>query len=271
MEKEATLSVSLFPTCLASTVCPEVTRASSALLESGGARLRVAGRDSCCGQPAYSAGRVRDARRVAAAALEDLAATSGPIVVPSGSCTAMIRKVWVKLFRKGRERLRASDVASRTFELTEFLVSLALSFRRDDVPAARVTYHDSCHGSRELGLGAQGRELLARAGYEVVECEDPELCCGFGGIFSQVLPEISMRIGKDKAGMLAAAAPVITGTDAACLLHLHDCLDCADFESETDSEGTADSTAKAGSLGRYEGASFRHIAELLAERIQAET
>lgn len=217
------------------------------LLQAAGADVEMVAVESCCGQPAYSAGRTRDARRVATSTLDILVDARGPVVVPSGSCAAMIRKVWPKLFPDGPDRRRTAAVADRTFELTEFLFPLDLPFRRDPPSPQPLTYHDSCHGLRELGLGSHGRALLTRAGYELIECENPQLCCGFGGVFSQLLPELSTRIGADKAEMLLRAAPVVAGGDAACLLHLRDSVESAQYT---------------------DASPFRHIAELLAERVE---
>lgn len=267
MEEKETLSVAVFPTCVVTAACPGLLRSTLSLLRAAGVDASVVARYSCCGQPAYSAGRFREARRVGEAALAELAATTGPIVTPSGSCAAMIRKVWPGLFRREPSTTAAIFVSERTFELTQFLEPLDTPFSSEPPSQPKLTYHDSCHGLRELGLGSQGRALLRRAGYTVVECDSPQLCCGFGGVFSQILPEVAARVGKDKAESLMRAAPVTCGGDAACLLHLSTSLRASEYRGAHcgASSGTEDATNWKSS-GLSEG-SFRHIAELLAQRL----
>jgi L-lactate dehydrogenase complex protein LldE len=262
METEEALIVNVFPTCVSTTAWPGIVDACCLLAESVSATYRVVAPTSCCGQPAYSAGKPRDARRVAASALSLLAETEGPIVVPSGSCASFIRKIWPTLFYRSDDHLLAVSVAERTYELTEFFADIDLPFDTEGDAVQTVTYHDSCHGSRELGLGAQARTLLSKAGYTIVECEDPQLCCGFGGVFSQMLPEVSSRIAAAKAEMLKKAAPVISGGDAACLMHLRDSSESLELSAGTaahqDSSRSTDQTAPR----------FCHIAELLAARVR---
>lgn len=269
--KEKALTVGVFPTCVSTVACPALVRSTLSLLSAAGLEADSVALYSCCGQPAYSAGRVREARRVAKGALAALWAWSGPIVTPSGSCAAMIRKVWPKLFRKEPYKQRAIAVAGKVFELTEFLEPLKIPFLKVAPTPMTVTYHDSCHGLRELGLGRQARALLSRAGYQVVECDSKEMCCGFGGVFSQMLPEVAIRIGLDKAESLMRAAPLASGGDAPCLLHLSASLrSFSGSESETarDERQALDITSL-----RTQGSemSFRHIAELLAERLDVDS
>ncbi len=253
MESKKALKVSLFPTCVAGAFCPAVTKSSIALIESAGYEVTLVAPNACCGQPAYSAGRIRSARKVAASALSGLTSDTNPIVVPSGSCTAMIRKAWPVLFATSPKRHIATSVAERTIELTEFLFSIDPSFDEPTGDPPTVAFHDSCHGLRELGLGPQARHLLRKAGYRVIECENPQLCCGFGGIFSQLIPELSTKIGAQKAAMLAAVAPLVTASDAACLIHLSESLE--QNRPHKDSDAASRRT------------DFRHIAEVLAQRL----
>ncbi len=269
VQGEVALRVSIFPTCTVDLFRPPITAATAALLEAAGGTVSIVGAGACCGQPAYSAGQTRDARRVARAALHELAVAEGTVVVPAGSCATFVRKVWPRLFRKSPDSEKANAVSQNVVELSEHLVSKELPFAAEPPAEKTVSYHDSCHGLREGKLGRQGRELLRRAGFQVVECENPELCCGFGGIFCQILPELATRMGADKALMLTARANIVTGGDLPCLMHLSDSIryqppgaaarPCA-------TERFAFPAVREGSPDRLPR--FVHLAELLAGRLE---
>jgi L-lactate dehydrogenase complex protein LldE len=204
---------------------------------------------TCCGQPAYNTGYRREARQVAALALdlfERELLTADYIVAPSGSCTAMVKRFYPELFSGSPEkRERAERVAGRFYELSQFLVEV---LGVEDVGAAfdgRVTYHDSCHLLRELGVSGAPRKLIrAVGGAEFVEMKDPGACCGFGGTFSVKYPEISGAIAAAKAADIEqSGADVVVACDSSCLMQ------------------TAGVLSRRGSAVRC-----LHIAELLAPR-----
>ncbi len=240
--------VALFATCLCDLFRPSVCFAAAELLERAGARADVPLAQTCCGQPAWNSGDRATAIRMA----ERMIPVFEPydyVVAPSGSCTAMLRIHYPRLL-EGRAELaeRAGRLARRTFELTSFLVDV-LGF--EDPPGryrGRVTFHDSCSGLRELGIRDQPRRLLAALpGVELVEMEEPDRCCGFGGTFCVKYPEISTRMAQDKAAMIeATGAGTVVAGDLGCLMNL------------------------AGLL-RRQGSSVevRHVAELLADRLDA--
>ena len=213
--------VALFVTCLVDLLYPEVGEATVALLEREGVTVDVPRAQTCCGQPPFNSGFHDDARRLARTML-DAFEDAGAVVTPSGSCAAMVRSYYPHLFEGHPEHPRAVALAAKTFELSEFLVDV-LGVRA--VPGAwrgRVTYHDSCHGLRELGLTGQGRQLVRSIdGVELVEMDRPDMCCGFGGTFSVRLPDLASAMADDKIDQTEAtgAAIVLTG-DAGCLMHV---------------------------------------------------
>jgi L-lactate dehydrogenase complex protein LldE len=214
--------VSLFVTCLVDLLYPEVGESSVALLEREGVTVGFPASQTCCGQPPFNSGFHEDARRLARTML-DAFEDSEAVVSPSGSCTAMIRSYYPHLFHGRPEEGRAEALAAKTFELSEFLVDV-LGVERVDGAAWRgsVTYHDSCHGLRELGLKGQGRKLVQSVeGVELVEMARPDMCCGFGGTFSVRLPDVAAAMADDKIAQTEAtgAAIVLTG-DAGCLMHV---------------------------------------------------
>ena len=161
--------VSLFVTCLVDQLRPEIGLATARVLEKAGCEVEFDARQTCCGQPAFNAGFRAEARSVAARFLA-VFERAECIVVPSGSCTAMLHRLGELFPADAALRERAERVAARTHELASFLVrELGLT----DLGArfdGRVAWHHACHGLRELGLRAEPRALLANVrGLELVE------------------------------------------------------------------------------------------------------
>lgn len=233
------MRVSLFATCLGdqfyAEACADVVR----LLRHLGVEVDVPTGQTCCGQPAYNAGRRRDAEDMARHTLDALAGAEY-VVLPSGSCAGMIRCFYPALLERDADRAR--DLVERVFELSQFIVDV---LRVDRLGAGlegrRVAYHHSCHALRELGVRDAPLTLLAGCGAEVLEWQASEECCGFGGLFSAKLPEVSAAMADRKLDTLPEV-DVVTSTDGGCLLQL---------------SGRASK--------RQVGPPFRHLASLLWE------
>lgn len=214
--------VALFVTCLVDLVRPSTGFAAVQLLEQAGCRVSVPESQTCCGQPAYNAGDEADARDLARMTIQALEGFDY-VVAPSGSCAGMIRVHYPGLFADDPQMLaRAEDVASRTWELTSFLVDV-MHYKPADVRFDRqVTYHDSCAGLRELDVKQQPRALLADVeDVELTEGDCAEVCCGFGGLFCVKYPEISTTMADKKTNdILATGAEVVLGGDLGCLMNI---------------------------------------------------
>jgi L-lactate dehydrogenase complex protein LldE len=212
--------VALFVTCLVDLLYPEVGDATVALLEEAGVGVDFPKGQTCCGQPPFNSGFQDDARRMARTMLDAFEGAEA-VVTPSGSCAAMVRVSYPHLFHGTSDEERAVALAGRTFELSEYLVDV-LGIRSSGRFDAKVTYHDSCHGLRELGLTGQGRSLLAGIeGLELVEMARPDACCGFGGTFSVRLPEMATVMADDKLAQAEeTGAGVLVAGDAGCLMHV---------------------------------------------------
>lgn len=226
------MRVALLITCLVDVFEPAIGEATVEVLEAAGCDVRCPLGQTCCGQPAWNAGFAEDAARVARTTLTALesAVTEGAeaIVVPAGSCAAMIRVFWPELFATVGDdgcAARAELVGARTYELTELLAGPL----RDQFPPLQlsepvsVAWHSSCHHLRELHAGDAPARLLAG----IAKCGrvswDAERCCGFGGMFSFKLPETAEAMADEKLGSLAAADPpadVVVSADSSCLMHL---------------------------------------------------
>lgn len=215
------LRVGLLATCLVDLFRPSVGFAAVKLLEDAGCRVEVPPAQTCCGQPAYNSGDRADAQALARRVIDAFAGYDH-VVVPSGSCAAMLRVHYPALFADDPEMAgRARALAERTHELVSFLdevlgVELETSF------VGTVTYHDSCSGLRELGVREQPRRLLAQvAGLTLRELAEPEECCGFGGTFCVKYPDISEKMVSDKArDIVATGAGTVLAGDLGCLMNI---------------------------------------------------
>ncbi len=210
--------VALFVTCVADQVFPDTAEATVRVLEAAGVEVVFPAQQTCCGQPALTAGEPEAAVRLARHHLDVFASGDfDAIVTPSGSCAAMVCHHYPHLV----DDRRVDAVATRTYELSQYLVDV---LGVDDIGSrldATVTVHDACHGLRNLGLGHQTRRLLAAAGATLVEMSEPDTCCGFGGVFSFGFPEVSTRLADAKLGHAATtSARYLVSGDLACLMHL---------------------------------------------------
>ena len=216
------MRVGLFVTCLVDLMRPRIGFSALKLLEGAGCEVVVPVAQTCCGQPAFNSGDEKVARALALKLMSEFEGLDY-VVVPSGSCGGMIRAHYPQLFADDPvNRIRAEALASRTFELTDFLVTV-LGVK--EVPGdfrGRVTYHDSCSGLRELGVKSQPRELLSRMpGVEITEMPASEECCGFGGAFSVKFGEISSQIADRKCRHIqSTGAEVVVLGDLGCMLNI---------------------------------------------------
>jgi L-lactate dehydrogenase complex protein LldE len=252
--------VALFATCVADQFFADACADAVRLLRHLDVTVDVPPGQTCCGQPAYNAGRRAEAVRMMRHTLAGLEGAEY-VVLPSGSCAGMIRCFYPHL-AEGRERDagarggigrardreadRARALAARTYELSQFLVEvLGVGSLGSGLRGRRVAYHHSCHALRELGVRDAPVALLRGAGAEVLPWVAGEECCGFGGLFSTKLPEVSAGMADRKLDTLPEA-DVVTSSDGGCLLQL---------------SGRA--------ARRRRGPPFRHLASLLWQGVGA--
>ena len=214
--------VALFITCLADQFFPQVGECVVKILRRLDVDVTFNPEQTCCGQPAFNTGFRDEARSVARRVVE-MYDNADYVVAPSGSCSSMVKVFYPELFEDEPEMQRkAQDLKKRFFELSDFLVNV---LKVDDLGARfphRVTYHDSCHLLRELGVSEPPRQLLRKVqGIELVEMSDYKLCCGFGGTFSVKFPEVSVPMGQDKIrSATATGAEYLVAADGGCLMHV---------------------------------------------------
>jgi L-lactate dehydrogenase complex protein LldE len=213
--------IQLFIPCFVDQLYPDTGMNMVRVLEKAGCNVHYNQKQTCCGQPAFNAGYRNEAKAVGEKFLHDFCDNS-PIVGPSGSCTGYIRNYYDKLFNNTAEHNLSRQIRSNAYEFTEYLTNV---LNVDDFGAefnARVTYHDSCGALRECGIKAGPRRLLANVrGLELVEMDECETCCGFGGTFAVKFDPISIGMAQTKVkSALDTGAQYIISTDVSCMMHM---------------------------------------------------
>lgn len=215
------MNIELFIPCFVDQLFPQTAFNMIKILEQVGCKVIYNQNQVCCGQPAYNAGFLHDSKKVAGNFLECFSGANA-IVAPSGSCTGFIRNYYPQIFDQSS---REGEVASKTpkfFEFTEFLVD---ELRIEDTQSTFkgiAVYHDACGALRECGIKTAPRKLLNNVkGLQIIETEDCERCCGFGGTFAVKYEPISNAMGEQKIyNAISTGAEYIISTDLSCLMHL---------------------------------------------------
>ncbi len=217
------MKVTFFVTCLVDQLCPNVGVSAVEVLRRVGCEVLFDDRQTCCGQPAFNTGYRREARKFAERFIEIFEDTDAEAIVsPSGSCVAMV-KHFHELFPDDEKwRDRAERIAAKTHEFSSFLVNV---MKVEDVGASlpgRITWHDACHGLRDLNIRSEPRRLLKKVkGAEFVEMANSDVCCGFGGTFSVKYPEISAGIADNKIEAIENAdVSAVVSCDSSCLMQI---------------------------------------------------
>lgn len=243
--------VSLFVTCMVDMIYPETGMSVVSILEYLGIEVDFPTGQTCCGQPGFNAGYRNEAKSVAKQFLK-VFKDAEVIVMPSGSCSAMVRHEYPTLFKDDKNLAsEAKRVASNTWEFSEFIVDgLGISDLKLMLPEPKkLAMHDACHGLRLLGLGKAGRTLIENTkNAELVELTDCDKCCGFGGLFSVKMPDVSNAMLQKKVGHIDAcpAETIVTG-DVSCMTQMN------------------------GGLSRNQSKKrVQHLADVLADGLQGE-
>lgn len=216
------MNIDIFIPCFVDQISPNTGIHMSRILEKLGCNIHYNDQQTCCGQPAYNSGFVKEAKGIATKFIKDFS-VSHPIVSPSGSCTGYVRNFYGKMFHNTTEHSTCKQVRDHIYEFSEFVVDhLDYTSLRMKNPI-RATYHDGCGSLRECHIKEQPRKLLQQVeGLELVEMKECETCCGFGGTFAVKFEPIStgMAYTKVHSAMATGATHIISG-DFSCLLHIN--------------------------------------------------
>ena len=203
------MNVALFVTCLADHYFADAAADAVRLLRHLGCTVTFPTAQTCCGQPAYNAGRNAEALRMARHTIGVFDGADA-VVVPSGSCATMVKKFYPRLVGEG-------ELADRTFELGEFIVRrLGVTDLGDGLAGRRIAIHQGCHALRELRLETEPAVLLEGAGAEIVPWDAQEECCGFGGLFSVKMTAVSTAMADRKLDTLPPVDWVVSGGRGLC-------------------------------------------------------
>jgi L-lactate dehydrogenase complex protein LldE len=219
------MTVTLFIPCFVDALYPQVGIHMVRILERLGHRVECPDEIACCGQPAFNSGYWDQSRDVARPVLEKLRHAEA-VVIASGSCGAMLKVFYPQLFDKTAQAEEANKFGPKVWEFSDFLVrKLGITDLGARFPA-KVTFHDGCHGLRELGIKKSPRALLGKVrDLQLVEMADAEVCCGFGGTFAAKYPSISTAMGEVKCASAAeTGAEYIVSNDSSCLMHVQGLL-----------------------------------------------
>lgn len=217
------MKVQLFIPCYIDQLYPETGFNTIKILEKAGCEVIYPENQTCCGQPAYNSGYWNESRKLAEKFLVDFEEDI-PIISPSGSCSGFVTHHYPKLFKDDNRGLeKAHNIGKRIYELSDFLVNY---LKVENLGARfnhKITYHDSCSALREYGIKDEPRILLNNvAGLELIEMEESETCCGFGGTFSVKNEAISTAmVDKKTINAIATGAEYIVSTEASCLMNIN--------------------------------------------------
>lgn len=215
------MKISLFIPCLTEHLYPDAALSMVKIFRHLGHEVEYVENQTCCGQPAFNSGY----RKEASGAAEHFIRLFGDkeyIVAPSGSCVTMVRVFYDELKVNPSLQPALDNLKSRIFEFTEFVVDVLGVEDLGGKSDMNVTYHDSCHLARELGVREQPRRLIRSVkGAHFIEMQQPDICCGFGGTFSYKVKDVSIAMVARKCDYIEqSGADICLGADSSCLMNI---------------------------------------------------
>jgi len=219
------MNVQIFIPCFVDQLYPNVGFNMVKVLEKAGCTVSYNTNQTCCGQPAFNAGFWGEAKDVCKKFLKDFSGDEY-IVAPSASCVGFVKNYYKKLFDNSAQLAEVRKMQSRIYELSDFLVNVLKFTNFNASLNATATYHDSCAALRECNLKQEPRILLNNVeGLQLVEMNDVETCCGFGGTFAVKFEPISVAMADQKiTNAEETKAEYIISTDMSCLMHIDGCI-----------------------------------------------
>ena len=226
--------VALFIPCLTEHLFPESGLSMVKVLNYYDVSTEYVEDQTCCGQPAFNSGYRREIIPAAERFIR-LFQNYDYVVAPSGSCVAMVRIFYKELHLSDDVLSTYEVLKNKIFEFSEFLVDILEVTEIGGSFAHKVTYHDSCHLARELGVREQPRQLIKGVGdINFVEMEQSDTCCGFGGTFSYKYKDVSVAMVEQKCRFIKeSGAEFCIGADSSCLMNIEGYLRKNNFKAKT--------------------------------------
>lgn len=216
--------IGYFPGCLTNSIFPHIGITVVEILERQGIEVIVPPAVLCCGQPHRAAGEFAEVRRLASAAMDFFLGQDIDFIVTScAACGYSFQEYATDFPDDPAWRERAQRFVGKCRDIVDYLVDVAgLSVGPHALPGITVTYHDSCHLNRRLGIAAQPRQLLAALpGVRYVEMPRADWCCGAAGSNSFRYPDIALKILAQKTEDAKSVQPaVVTAGCPSCLMQL---------------------------------------------------
>ena len=224
------LKVAVFPGCVSDKLFPQVADATVKVLQKHGVGIFMPENQCCCGVPALASGDRQSYDKLVRQNLELFGdASFDYLITPCGTCTSTIKEFWPKLMDEytPKEQAQIKKLHDKAIDLVAFLVDvLKVELPQTDAAGKRVTYHDSCHLKKSLGVTEQPRKILkSLPGYTYVEMPEADRCCGSGGSFTLSHFDLSTQIGQRKRNNVVSVKPeVVAAACPACMMQLMDML-----------------------------------------------
>ena len=212
--------VDIFIPCFVDQIYPETAFNMVKLLKQAGLKVHYNTNQTCCGQMAFNSGFWDEAKKLGQKFINDFS-NNRPIVSPTASCTGYVKNNFSKIFHNTANHIESKQLRNNIYEITDFLVNIIKVTEFGSVFEHKVTYHDSCAALREYKLNNEPRELLSKVkGLELIEMQDTDVCCGFGGTFATKFEPISTAMAEQKVhNAIDTGAEYIVSTDSSCLMH----------------------------------------------------
>ena len=228
------MKIQLFIPCFVDQLYPNTAFNMVKVLRKLGCEVGYNTNQTCCGQPAFNAGFCNESKAVAEKFINDFDHVDY-VVAPSASCVGFIRNYYPGLFEDSAMHQKIKNLGERTFEFSEFLTNILKIENTGASLHTKATYHDSCAALRECKIKEGPRNLLKNVeGLEIVEMQDVETCCGFGGTFSVKFEGISTAMANQKIdNVLATGAKAIISTDCSCIMQLAGIIKSRNLPIET--------------------------------------
>jgi len=215
--------IQLFIPCYIDQLYPETGFNTIKILEKAGCKVHYNPEQTCCGQPAYNSGYWKESASLAEKFLTDFHSQM-PIVSPSGSCSSFVIHHYQKVLANRPDLLsKHAQIKNTVYELSDFLINILKVEKLGAKFPHKVTFHDSCSALREYGIKDEPRKLLSHVeGLELIEMEECDTCCGFGGTFSVKNNAVSVAMAENKVrNALATGVEFIISTEASCLMNIN--------------------------------------------------